>query len=466
MIDEKKNGVLGNMSAAVIGGRLYREIIGADTGIMSEDGSGDVVFVQRHKDPNVGDCRIIDYEIMRRCINEEDDLADLNAVEDAFLEVINKTRCFKSIIVPFNHFVGEDDKKTACSYTVAELPRDFHDKYETIDMVYRKTSFAFHSRVVMALNLSEAFFTLEKYFGGYLTRLVPEAIYVNADDGDVKIIIDRLLSRDVDIPKPSDEYLRIICGDGGTLDKSDLIRYLVYTSFRLICIENPYDGKDALIAYPILTAKAYDVINAGDFGFIFSETKDQYSEYIDKEALQRWNMLPGMIKRAFSSVLDNKNSTIEIDEWLKYMRILRDCLVLVNGQFKLCDPEASNRVSFLANDEFSIPIWPRKAIYWYHVGLPTDDVTREVVAGINSDGFIENMTDEQWVIENKSKVAYLASGKSIKPEIGMDIEINNTHFKVISGEKVVRTGVNAGGPPDYSSLNTNQDMTFIELNGE
>lgn len=466
MVDEKMNGVLGNMSAAVIGGRRYREVLGADTGIMLEDGSHDVVLVQRHKDPDVSNRRIIDYEIMRRCINEKDDLADYNAVEEAFSEVINKSKCFKSIIVPFNHFRGEDDKNSVCSYTVAELPGNFYDKYETIDMVYRKNSFAFHSRVVMALNLAEAFFALEKYFDGYLTKLVPEAIYVNTDDGDVKIIIDRLLSRDIDLRESGDEYLRIVCGDEETLDKSDLIRFLVYTSFRLICIENPYDGKDALIDYPLLTAKAYEAINSGDYGFIFSETKDEYSEYIDKEALQRWNLLPRMIKRAFSAILDNKSGVLEVDEWLKYMRILRDCLVLVNGQFKLCDPDASNKVSFLANDEYSIPVWPRKAIYWYHVGLLADNVTKEVIAGINTDGFIENMTDEQWVIENKSKVAYLAPGKSIKPEIGMDIEINNTRFKVVSGEKAVRTGVDAGSPPAYSGLNISQDMAFIELNDE
>lgn len=464
MADENKNGVLGNMSAAVIGGRLYREIKGADIGIMSEDGYRDVILVQRHKDPDVSNRKIIDYEIMRRCINEKDVLTDHNAIEDSFSEVINKSRRFKSIIVPFNHFRGEDDKKSACSYTVAELPREFYDKYETINMVYRKNSFAFHSRVVMALNLSEAFSTLEKYFDGYLTRLVPEAIYVNTDDGDVKIIIDRLLSRDIDLRESDNEYLRIICGGEETLDNSDLIRYLVYTSFRLLCIDNPYDGKNTLINYPLLTAKAYEVINSGNYGFIFSDTKDEYSEYIDKEAWQRWNLLPGMIKRAFSAILDDKRSTLEVDEWLKYMRILRDCLVLVNGQFKLCDPDVSNKVSFLVSDEFSIPVWPRKAIYWYHVGLLTDNVTKEVVAGINTDGFMENMTDEQWVIENKSKVAYLAPGKSIKPEIGMDIEINNTRFKVVSGEKVVRTGEDAGSPPVYSGLNATWDMAFIEIN--
>ena len=464
MLDDM-NGILADMTGAIIAGRGYREVIGADRGIMREDGSDDIVLVQRHKDSNVSDYKIIDYEIMRRCINEKDDLDD-NSVEDIFSEIINKSRRFKSIVVPFNHLSGEDEEKNACSYTVAELPKGFCDKYKTIDAVYRRNSFAFHSRVVMSLNLAEAFLTLEKYFYGCLRRLVPEAIYVNTDDADVKIIIDRLLSRDIDLRNADDEYLRIICDDEETINRSDLLRYLVYTSFRLICIDNPYDGKDTLIQFPLLTSKAFGEINSGNYGFIFSKRKDEYSEYIDKEALQRWNLLPGFIKQVFSDVLDNKRSDLDVDDWLKYMRILRDCLVLVNGQFKLCDPDVSNKVSFLVSDEFRIPIWPRKAVYWYHVGILADYVTKEIIAGINAEGFIENMTNEQWVIENESKVRYLAPGKSIKPEIGMDIEINNTHFKVVSGEKAIRTGMKEGDPPDYSGLNINQDIAFADLNEE
>lgn len=466
MVDEKTNGVISDMSVAIIGGRIYRSVPRTEKGIFLEDKNRDLVLVQRHKNADDIAYKTLMNEIMIRCIDGGSDHSDQSSIEEEFAEVAGKSRRFRSIIFPFNRFKGENEKKETCSYTVAELPDNFCDKYKTIDSAFRKGNFAFHSRVITALNLAEAFFSLDNYFYGYLTCLVPEAIYINTDDGDVRIIIDRLLSRDIELPEGNNEYLRIVCGDEDTINRSDLLRYLAYTSFRLICIENPYDGKGALIEFPLLTNNAYKAINSGKYGFIFSEAKDEYSEYIDKETYQRWNLLPGKIKDVFSAVLDNKGDALDVGEWLKNMRILRDCLVLVNGQFKLCDPDVSNKVSFLVSDDYYIPVWPRKALYWYHVGIPVDNVAKEVVAGINNDGYIENMTDEQWVVENKSHLAYLAPGKSIKPEMGMDIEINNTHFKVVSGEKAVRTGVDLGNPSDYPAFSIKQEIDIIDLNEE
>ena len=458
-VNEDTNAVDINMTIAIIGGRHYRKVEKAETGVMCGTKDRDLVLVQKHENPGSNKHGVFDYEIMCRCTGINDNNIDYTNVEECFMELINESRRFKSFIIPFNHF---DSLDARCSYTVAELPPDFYNKYETIDKVHGKKNFAFHSRVLTVLNLAEAFFSLASYFDGYLKRLVPEAIYVNIEDGDVKIIIDRMMSRDIDSQNANNEYLRLICDEEEVIDQSSLLRFLAYISFRLICNENPYDGKDALIDYPILTTSAYKTINSGIYGFVFSETRDEYSEYIDKEAYQKWNMLPGKIKKIFSAVLDSEDETLGVEEWQKYMRMLRDCLVLVNGQFKLCDPDSSNKVSFLVSNDYSIPIWPRKAVYWYHVGIPADTVEKEVIAGINVDGYIENKTDEQWVIDNKSKMAYLAPGKSIKPEVGMDIEINNTHFKVVNGEKVVRMSVDMGSPPDSVMRNNSQIIDYFD----
>ena len=466
MVDKNSNGFLSDMSGAVVGGRIYQKVPGAEHGIMSENNNQDMILVTRHKNSDVSDYRIIDHELVRRCAGVTDDFADQDTIEDLFFEKVSRSRFFRSFVFPFGRYTGENEKKEACSYTVAEIPSDFCDKYKPIDSVFRRGNFAFHSRILTVLNLAEAFFTLESYFDGFLVSLVPEAIYVNTDDGNVKIVIDRLLSRDVELIEENDECLRIVCDAENTIRRPDILRFVAYISYRLICIENPYDGKRALIDYPLMTNTAYKAINSGKYGFVFSTHKNEYSKYIAKEAFQRWSQLPGRIKNVFSAVLDNENITLDMAGWLKNMRLLRDCLVFVNGQFKLCDPEASNKVSFLASDDYYIPVWPRKALYWYHVGIPDEDVTSEVIAGINNDGYIENMTDEQWVVEYKSHQAYTAPGKSIKPEIGMDIEINNIHFQVVSGEKLVRTGVNLGGSPDYSGFSVEQGIDIIDLNDE
>ena len=112
--------------------------------------------------------------------------------------------------------------------------------------------------------------------------------------------------------------------------------------------------------------------------------------------------------------------------------------------------------------EYSIPIWPKKALYWYHVEVDPDDVETEVIAGINSDGFMENRSNMQWVIDNESRLIIVNPGKSIKPDIGMDIEINNVHFKVVSGEKTLVTGVDSGSPPDNSAFGGGHAIDIID----
>ena len=46
----------------------------------------------------------------------------------------------------------------------------------------------------------------------------------------------------------------------------------------------------------------------------------------------------------------------------------------------------------------------------------------------------------------------------------MDIEINNVHFKVISGEKTLVTGVDSGSPPDNSAFGGEHAIDIIDLN--
>ena len=98
------------------------------------------------------------------------------------------------------------------------------------------------------------------------------------------------------------------------------------------------------------------------------------------------------------------------------------------------------------------------------MGVDPDDVETEVIAGITPDGFMENRSNMQWVIANESRLIVVHPGKSIKLDIGMDIEINNVHFKVVSGEKPLVTGVDSGSPPDNSAFGGEHAIDIIDLN--
>ena len=463
MSDDIVKFVMPDLSKAWLGTQVYETVSGFDSelGVLRDGATQDTVLVQKHK--IVDDIQI--EAIKRRifdCFINTDKGGNAYSGEDAekyVLDKVNTSRLFRTLIYPFERF-----NQNGIMYTVSELPEGFCEKYQNIGRAIRRTEFPFHYRIIASMNMAEAIMMLGTYFDGCLNRIALEAFYVNIENGDIKVVLDRVIS-DGDFNDTDDyEYLVIEKPQGETVDSSDLLRFAAYSAFRLICVESPYDGRRTLTEFPLLTRKTYKEINSGRYGFIFSETGCGFSEYINKEMLQKWNSIPGKVRDAFSVILNNEeNDCINMEQWLKNMRVLRDCLVYVNGQFKLCDPGVSNGVSFMDSGEYSIPIWPKKALYWYHVGVDPDDVETEVIAGITPDGFMENRSNMQWVIDNESRLIVVHPGKSIKPDIGMDIEINNVHFKVVSGEKPLVTGVDSGSPPDNSALGGEHAIDIIHL---
>ena len=464
MTTERKNGVLADMSAAVIGDRLYRAIADSELGIMADDGNREKIIVQRHS--RIDDVLLdeIKNRVKQNILNNDID-CNYEDDEERLLEIINGSRKFRTLVYPFTYFPYSDEVNGESIYTISELPNDFCEKYYSINNAVRKEKFPFHSRIVAAVNMAEAIAMLRVYFKDYLERLIPEAFYVNVENGDIKVIIDRLMSSDNLGLTEDQEYLRIKRREMYKLETEDLLKFAAYTSFRLICIESPYDGKETLIKYPLLTVRAYAEINSGKYGFIFSKERDALSEYTDKEMQKKWNSVPRKVRETISEILDSGGKCdISIGHWLKNMRTLRDCLVYVNGQFKLCDPDVSNKVSFLSSDEYSIPIWPKKALYWYHVGIDIDKVDNEIVAGISADGYMENLSKITWMVRYDSAKEFIIPGEKIKPVVGMEISINEICFKVVNGEKPVRTGTDLGSPPDYAAFGTHRSVDVVDLN--
>ena len=100
-----------------------------------------------------------------------------------------------------------------------------------------------------------------------------------------------------------------------------------------------------------------------------------------------------------------------------------------------CNPEEWPDLLFLVTpDHYVIPVWPRKAIYWYHVGNDVDRSNNGVIAGINEDLEIVNRSDDEWVVSYKDKERFLSKGRSIEAKDGEVITIFNKKFSVVRGD--------------------------------
>ena len=119
------------------------------------------------------------------------------------------------------------------------------------------------------------------------------------------------------------------------------------------------------------------------------------------------------------------------------MQKLRDCLVYVNGQFRFCDPDVSNKVLFMVIDDYKIPVWPKKAIYWYHVDVPISESRNGIIAGITAkDGryYLNNLSGNVWGATNKNTSFWIYPEREIEIVEGMTIQLENGKIiKIVNG---------------------------------
>jgi hypothetical protein len=166
------------------------------------------------------------------------------------------------------------------------------------------------------------------------------------------------------------------------------------------------------------------------------------SDYVGQRIQKMWKSFPGFLRKEFETNftvgMTSKDKQTEAEQWLKIMRELRDCLVLVNGQFKFCDPETVNKILYIRAGSFLIPIWPQKALYWYHLDAP-EETDERPLAGIGvSSGrcYLKNLSNEAWsLISENVKTDIMPQGTAELTE-GTAIQLQNG--KIL---RVVRGGM-------------------------
>lgn len=370
--------------------------------------------------------------------------------EIQLMDDLGRNSVCKHIIYPYDYF--QEEGPNGSFYTVTELPEeDFFEKYITLEKIITEDTLPLYHKILAALNLVELLTQVQSYFGISLQSLQPEDIYVKQETGEVYLMIERWLSASKGKAyEPGfgfpPEWNREACAD--TADDKVISYFLAFAVFRLLCGDDPFDGSETLVEFPCLTKEAIRSIHDGSHKFIFAQRKNGACAYIGQAAAMRWRKLPAFLRRqfmkAFTEGIEYPHTRISSGEWLKTIRQLRDCVVFVNNQFRMCDPEVSNKVLFLRMNEYLIPIWNKKAIYWYHAEIDVARTQNGIVAGINAEGYLVNCSQESFTVTMQDKAFVLGSGEIIKPEIGMEITFSgNVRAQVVSGENGLEWNGNA-----------------------
>lgn len=438
-----------------LGDRFFYYEGGDFKNVMKDPGTGEQMLLGQHEGLKPEQIDKVRKAVLRHFFPES--LEERTDEEEEELEVcildeLRGRRDLKGVVCPFCYTEEPAEEGGRNVYTVSELPEAFTEKYRRIDRAVLLPEFPLRARVLAALNLSDLTVGIWKYFGRLLQSFGPEAVYVHMESGDIRVLIERCLSP---AGRGKDRYAYgFASGPGKALSETpgeaELLNFLEYTTFRLLCMEDPFDGAKTLVQYPCLTKKALEEIHQGGYPFIFSDGGKQLCAYIGQQALGRWKGLPGYLRRSFERAFSQgaapRDGGPGLADWQKQMQMLRDCLVYVNRQFRLCDPEIPNKVPFMVIGEYRIPVWSKKAVYWYHAGLPYESGAGGIIGGIDAEGFLENRMDSRWVAEVDGKTFAVAPGGKVKLEEGMNVTVaEGVCIQVVSGE------VPAAAPSDAVS---------------
>jgi hypothetical protein len=380
--------------------------------------------------------------LLKRCTDQER-IDMIEAFENDVLAAEEDKRGFRNIVYPRILKQNGDSDEDAEYYAFTEMPNLDGVNIHKLSTALTISGFSIYSRIMAATNLAESLNRIRHYVGTHIRSIHPDKIYVNTDNGDVYIWIEQWLIQPTDSDKtdgfgfPPEWYSR----EDKTATETDIRFFITYVIFRLLCVDEPFDGSETLLQFPLLTEEAIRMIHANKYGFALSKGNNHVSEYIGQGLWKKWRALPNFlrseIEKTFTVGIDAPDERTEIPVWVKAMQKLRDCLVFVNGQFRFCDPDVSYKVLFMIIDDYKIPVWPQKAIYWYHVDTPLEKLKNGIVAGVTSkDGsyYLTNLSDSNWSVTLGITSRWIYPDHEIEIVEGMTIQLeNNKVIKVVNG---------------------------------
>lgn len=397
-----------------------------------------------------------------------------DAIRDFENEVISNvgnTRGFRNLVYP-QLAVQNDVMEEEPKYSVfTELPDGYNENtVHRLSKALNVNRFSIYSRIMAAINIAESLSILKDYIGKCIQSIRPEEIYINTESGEVYIWIEKWLCNYSEKPNAeefgfSPEWYE---SEEKEFTETDFRFFTAYVFFRLLCNDEPFDGSETLVEFPLLTKEAIRSIQGGRHGFALVPGKNNVSEYIGQGLLKRWRALPLFIRnefeKSFTLGIDSPQERTEISTWLKTMRKMRDCLVFVNGQVRFCDPNVNNKVLFMVIDDYKIPVWPKKAVYWYHTDAPSAETNNGVIAGVTSkDGsyYLKNLSGSEWTVTLNKTSSWIHPEQEIEIVEGMTIQLENGKLiKIVNGvvEDPVRTADDTVQDMKKDAVAENEDV--------
>lgn len=311
------------------------------------------------------------------------------------------------------------------------VPTDIHT-YKTISYVALNETLPIRTKILILDNLTNIIMEIFHSIPSHFIRLGADCIYINPINGGVKVFLDRCLDIDAKGYECNEDFTFLEVCDIKGLNEQTIVKFLVYTSFILICKKSPFDVTDSIIRYPLLTKESIKAINSGQMGFLYS--KAHCDNPLEAESVDKvWKLLPSFFRKSVCAILDpnyNSNECQSLNKWQIQIRMLRDSIIFVQNKTILYDWNLQKNLLLLKCNEYLIPVWPRKAIYWYHVGLSYSDGDNGVIGGIDAELKLTNSSNILWSVR---KGIQISKGKTIKLEPGMSITVGSQEVNVISG---------------------------------
>ena len=355
-----------------------------------------------------------------------DNASSINQEIKGIYERICKLRTWRDVILSDSLIKNKSVLASRCP-----VPDDIFE-FKTISSVAYNEKLPIRTKILILDNLTNLIMELFHSVPSHFKRIGADCVYVNSQNGNVKIFLDRCLDIASKRYECEEDFTFLEIGDINGLTEQSIVKFLVYTSFVLICRKNPFDVTNSIIHYPLLTKESVKEINSGQMGFLYS--KAYCDNPIDAELVDKvWNLLPSFFRKAVSIVLDSNLSPSDyqsLDKWQIQIRMLRDSIIFVQNKTILYDWNLHENLLLLKCNDYLIPVWPRKAIYWYHVGLSYNDGDNGVIGGIDAELKLKNSSNILWFIRKGSQIG---KGKTIKLEPGMSINIGSQSINVISG---------------------------------
>lgn len=355
---------------------------------------------------------------------------------------VRTSQYFKSIVYPNIYRKKKSWDEEDTYYIFTEIPEHWQKgHFHRLSKAVSVKEFSIHTRIIAALNLSETLNLIHDYWEKNIFFVHPEEIYVNTENGEIFIWIEKWLRK---LPEVADEFgfpPEWYSKEERDFDERGFRFFAACVLFRILCGEDPMDGGETLLEFPLLTREAMRDIHSGRYPFVLAEENRSASEYINRDLWRKWQTFPEFVRnefeKNFTSGIDCPDERTEISKWVKIMRDMRDCLLIVNGQFRFCNPERPDQMLFMEIDDYRIPVWPKKAVYWYHVGIPMSKSQNGIAAGVTLDEngyYLQNLSGNDWDITLDDTTEQIRPKAGIKIMEGMTIRLENgKKIKVIGG---------------------------------